>query len=122
MSKADKDEGLPKPSTLKRLDPPAQQHKKAGHKRKDYPRHWEVRTGYVGKHFLVWDSKRKIGLYWHLDTQNTALREALGVCVHNGDLDGYLDLMAQEHPESGAWPVRFINIQPLATRREVIPN
>ena len=121
MSKDDKYEGVPKVADLKKID--VENKPKSKHHKKAYPPHWEVRDNWIHSKKLKSDTK------WH----NVITRQNGYVCyvqsdeyrnVHDflsvGRLDDALAIYTKYHPETAEWPVRFINIQPMETKREIL--
>lgn len=119
MSKFDKEMGMPKPADIKRIDPP--NNTKKNHNKKKYPPHWQIRDG-----SWLWPSKRlktsedwrheRIGSVWYQSKDHLNAQDYLKV----GRLDEALEIYAKYHPETKEWPVRFIHIQPMKTKREVL--
>ena len=113
MPKYEKEAGIPKPSTLKRIDPQPKPHKKAGRTRKEYPPCWEVRYHPWGYSLDTHRVRPEIPSYWNLSQEDRPDRK---------DLIGYLAWYAERHPHTANLPVRFISCQPVECGREVIPN
>ena len=113
MPKYEKEAGIPKPSTLKRIDPQQQPYKKAGRKRKEYPSHWKVSLHNFGYSLDAHRGPCRIKPYWCWTAEPKQVRF---------DLSALLAWAAKEYPETASLPVRFINCQPVECGREVIPN
>jgi len=114
---------LTKPADLKRLDPPDKT--KKSHHKKQYPLHWEIRD------FCILASKRFKDEKWHNNTIPTKVNgvyfldwsddyKNIRNFIDAHMLDEALAIYAKHHPETANWPVRFINIPPTKTSREVI--
>lgn len=113
MTKHDKEAGVLKPSTAKRIDAAPKPHRKAGRKRKEYPPCWEVRqTGY-GYLLFAHRVRPAIPFHWRLDQLDHPDRH---------DLRAYLAWYAEQFPHTASLPVRFISCQPVECGREVISN
>ena len=114
MTKYEKDAGIPKPSTVKRIDPQAKPHKKARRKRKEYPPCWEVRQ--QGSGYLLWPHhvRPDVPFSWRLEYGDDR--------PNRNDLTAYLAWYAEWFPHTANLPVRFISCQPVECGREVIPN
>jgi len=124
MSKLDKEMGMPKPADIKRIDP--SENIKKNHKKKKYPPHWQIRNDQ-----RLWPSKRLKGseqwqrepvpgpiyIYCYRVSEEVIKADAY---VKIGLLDEALAIYAKHHPETAEWPVRFIHVQPMKTKREII--
>lgn len=112
MGKEEKYEGIPKPSTVKRVDPPVTPRKKAGRNRKEYPPHLEVRFHHWGYDLKGYKIRPSVPFFWLIK----------GDRPNRKDLTVFLDWYAEHHPHTANLPVRFISCQPVECGREVIPN
>lgn len=122
MTKSDKKLGITKPADLKHID--VELKIKGKHKKKQYPPHWQIRS------FGFYPSKAlRSSTEWHYDivlhngykcyTSSAAWTNVNGL-LDSGQLDRALEIMSYHHPETANWPVRFINVQPMVTVREVL--
>jgi hypothetical protein len=131
MSNWEKKHNIPKVSDLKRTDPQP----KPGNRRhkKQYPAHWEIRSSPSWGWGSIYPSKLlKTSTEWHRDEgkyygkvlcygQSEEYKLARKL-VAEGKLDEGLAIFTKHHPETSDWPVRFINLQPMETAREVLAN
>ena len=121
MTKSDKKMGLPKTSDEKRKDPSTNIH--VGRKtKKKYPPYFRISNTIFPSKLLRHSSD------WHYVLSETHK----GCFEHSPDyrnmnrlfnekrLDEALAIYAEHHPETVNWPVRFIGIQPMETKREVL--
>jgi len=119
MSKDDKF----KISEKRKLEPENKLSKGKPNKKK-FPPHWEIRDGYVSpskclKTDTSW-RRKEIVLNGHKGyTTSDELRKIYDL-VKKKILDEALAIYAKYHPETTEWPVRFINIPPMKTNREVL--
>lgn len=113
MTKYEKEAGIPKPSTIKRVDPPVVNHKKAARKRKDYPPCWEVRHSGYSYWLTAHKIRPVIPYYWGLNEKDRPDRK---------DLKALLEWYAVRQPHTATLPVRFISCTPVECGREIIPN
>jgi hypothetical protein len=114
LPKYEKELGIPKPSTVKRIDPAPQPHKKAKRSKKEYPPCWNVRHSGWGYWLDAHKVRPAIPYYWGWDTKEDRPNQK--------DLTEYLAWYAKHHPHTANLPVRFISCQPIECGREIIPN
>ena len=129
MSNYEKKHHIPKVADLKKIEPKA----KPGNRRhkKQYPAHWEIRSG--GWWGSIYPSKTlKTSTEWHKDEGKMYGRvlcyghsdeyKLARRLVAEGKLDDALAIFAKHHPETASWPVRFLNLPPMETTREILSN
>ena len=111
----------PKISDQKRTEPEDKTHR--SHHKKKYPPHWQVRPHGVcaskGLLFQDWHFTPITYRAMHCYTWSDEYKLTINL-VENKKLDEALAIYAQHHPETTNWPVRFINIQPMETTREIL--
>jgi hypothetical protein len=118
MTKYEKEIGIPKPADVKRIDPP--NNTKKNHHKKKYPPHWQLREGWI------WPSKiLRTSDEWRHERIGNVLYQSKDYLnsinfLNAGRLDEALAIYTKHHPETAEWPVRFIGIQPMKTKREVL--
>ena len=105
----------------KRIEPVDKTHKT--HHKTKYPPHWEVRD------FGIFPTKRlreshdwefePSKTYKNIYTYSSEMRK-INEHLKEKKLDEALAIYSKYHPTTSDWPVRFINIQPMPTKREVI--
>jgi hypothetical protein len=123
MPKHDKLLGIPKPADVKRID--SIDNTKRSHHKKKFPPHWEIRS-----YGWIYPSKRLKGTTeWEFEKvkwgniccyKHSKEYEKIKTFFEAGQLDDALAIYAKHHPETANWPVRFINLQPMKTSREII--
>lgn len=115
---------LEKPVDIKRVDP-IDKTKRSHHKKK-FPPHWEIRVGgdITASKYIKTDCNWK----YTIDETYNLIRcyrmsdeiKQSRVFLKEGNIDAALAIYAKHHPETSNWPVRFINIEPIETLREVL--
>lgn len=131
MTKMDKLMNTPKVADEKRIDPKTN---KRNHKKTKYPPHFQIRCWGVSGNkteLSIWPSKMMRGENdWRRDEGlqlgNTLIYDwsdeyrLYMKYAQNGELDKALEILGKHHPETLTWPVRFIHIPPLDTKREIL--
>ena len=123
MTKCEKKIGIVKAAVVKRLDPVPTHHSGLKRNKKIYPLHWQIRDRYISSYkSLKSDTSWRRMPHPTWDNCWTQSEDAKKIqnSLSSGDLDTALDIYAKHHPETAEWPVRFIGVQPMETKREVL--
>ena len=128
MSNWEKKHGIPKVSDLKKTEPAP----KPGNRKhkKQFPPHWEIRSSPSWGWGSIRPSKAlKTSEDWHREPiqygnlpcyKSTEEYKLARKLIAEGKLDEGLAIFAKHHPETANWPVRFLNLPPMETVREIL--
>lgn len=120
---------LPKVADEKRIDPKEKTNNK--HKKIKYPPHFQVRCWGVNTFHIIpsklvrgedkwrFDEGRPFGQYHKVYGYSEEYKQFLEY-GKSGNLDKALEIFGKHHPETLTWPVRFIHVAPLDTKREIL--